>query len=174
MTQPHPIRRPPSSRPFSRVHSEPLPIVSSQSHASCSPIAPPSIQRDSPPTLKKQLDHWWGVPARFYVCPQVRLADMLRIGGADRMGRMAALGEVASKSVDFAVVELMSGCVVLVELGDRSHDQAERRECDRFVSAALEYSGIPVRRFRPDTPIHIRDFFDGPRGPRRGRSDPLD
>jgi hypothetical protein len=100
---------------------------------------------------------------RFYVCPQVRLADMLRIGGADRMGRTTALGKVASKSVDFAVVELTSGDVVLVELDDRSHDQAERRERDRFVNSVLEYSGIPVRRFRPDTPIHIRDFFEAPR-----------
>jgi hypothetical protein len=103
------------------------------------------------------------LPPGFYVCPQVRLADMLRIGGADRMGRMAALGKVASKSVDFAVVELTSGDVVLVvELDDRSHDQAGRRERDRFVNSVLEYSGIPVRRFRPDTPIHIRDFFEAP------------
>jgi very-short-patch-repair endonuclease len=80
------------------------------------------------------------------------------------MGRMTALGKVASKSVDFAVVELTSGDVVLVvELDDRSHDQAERRERDRFVNSVLEYSGIPVRRFRPDTPIHIRDFFEAPR-----------
>ncbi len=100
------------------------------------------------------------LPPGFYVCPQVRLADMLRIGGADRMSRMAALGKVASKSVDFAVVELASGDVVLVvELDDRTHDQAERRERDAFVNAVLEYSGIPIRRFRPETPIHVRDFF---------------
>jgi very-short-patch-repair endonuclease len=85
---------------------------------------------------------------------------MLRIGGADRMSRMAALSKVASKSVDFAVVELASGDVVLVvELDDRSHDQTERRERDAFVNAVLEYSGIPIRRFRPETPIHLRDFF---------------
>jgi len=100
------------------------------------------------------------LPPGFYVCPQVRLADMLRIDGADRMSRMAALGKVASKSVDFAVVELVSGDVVLVvELDDRTHDQAERRERDAFVNAVLEYSGIPIRRFRPETPIHVRDFF---------------
>lgn len=100
------------------------------------------------------------VPTGFYVCPQVRLADMLEIGGDDPMGRKVALNKVASKSVDFAVVELATGSVVLVvELDDRSHGRADRRERDAFVNAVLDRAGIPLRRFRPDTPIHIRDFF---------------
>ncbi len=103
------------------------------------------------------------LPAGFYVCPQVRLADMLRITSTDGMGRHTALNKVASKSVDFAVIGLTSGDVVLVvELDDRSHDRPERRERDAFVNAVLQHSGIPVRRFRPDMPIHVRDFFEPP------------
>jgi very-short-patch-repair endonuclease len=100
------------------------------------------------------------IPAGFYICPQVRLIDMLLVGPVTGFARQTAIGKVASKSVDFAIVALATGDIVLViELDDKTHDQPERRERDRFVNAVLERAGIPVRRFRPDTPIHVRDFF---------------
>jgi very-short-patch-repair endonuclease len=69
--------------------------------------------------------------------------------------------KVASKSVDFAVIELTSGNVVLVvELDDRSHQQPERRERDAFVDSVLDQSGIPIRRFRPDMSIRVADVFE--------------
>jgi hypothetical protein len=109
------------------------------------------------------------LPTGFYVCPQVRLADMLRFTGKDEFSRSIAVTKVASKSVDFAVVDLMSGDVVLVvELDDRTHDQPDRQRRDDFVNAVLERGGIPVRRFRPDTPIRVRDFFAGDGSPSMG------
>ncbi len=100
------------------------------------------------------------LPVGFYVCPQVRLADMLRVAGEDVPGQWRAVAKVASKSVDFAVVELTSGNVVLVvELDDQSHNRAERRDRDAFVDAALDRSGIPIRRFRPEMPIQVADVF---------------
>lgn len=104
------------------------------------------------------------VPTGFYICPQVRLADMLHINAQDALSGKVALSKVASKSVDFAIVELATGNVVLVvELDDKTHDRPDRRERDVFVNAVLDRSGIPIRRFRPSTAIQIRDFFEGNR-----------
>jgi hypothetical protein len=76
--------------------------------AGSAPGFPLALPRFAPrlPYERKQLLTAWErrallsmraqLPPGFYVCPQVRLADMLRIRGADRMGRMAALGKVAS------------------------------------------------------------------------------
>ncbi len=66
-----------------------------------------------------------------------------------------------SKSVDFAVVQMTTGNVVLVvELDDQSHNRPERRDRDMFVNSALELSDVPVRRFRPDMPIKVADVFE--------------
>ncbi len=101
------------------------------------------------------------LPVGFYVCPQVRLADMLRVDGENPQGQWRAIAKVASKSVDFAVIELTSGNVVLVvELDDRRHQQPERRERDAFVDSVLDRSGIPIRRFRPDMSIRVADVFE--------------
>jgi hypothetical protein len=101
------------------------------------------------------------LPVGFYVCPQVRLADMLRVDHEDAADQWRAIAKVARKSVDFAVVELTSGNVVLVvELDDQSHQWSERRDRDAFVNSVLDRCGIPIRRFRPDMPIQVADFFE--------------
>ena len=101
------------------------------------------------------------LPTGFYVCPQARLADMLDTQAGEGRTRAVALNKVTSKSLDFVVIELVTGNVVLaIELDDRSHDRADRRERDAFVDAVLQHCGIPIRRFRPDMPLHVRDFFE--------------
>ncbi len=100
------------------------------------------------------------IPTGFYVCPQVRLADMLIIPGNLAGGRTAALNRVSGKSVDFAIVRLDTGRVELVvELDDRSHAVAARRERDRFVNKVLETAGIPIIRFTPHQRLDVRDRF---------------
>jgi hypothetical protein len=100
------------------------------------------------------------LPTGFYVCPQVRLADMLAIGGGDPWQRQIALRRVASYSVDFAIIELASGRVaLLVELDDKTHDWPDRAARDWMVDAALREAGIPIKRFRPADRIEVRQHF---------------
>lgn len=89
------------------------------------------------------------LPPSLHVCPQVRLADLVTIWPTDARERQAALNRVASKSVDFAVIDSAGRVLLVVELDDCTHDRADRRERDRLVDAVLGQCGIPVRRVRP-------------------------
>ena len=89
------------------------------------------------------------LPSSLHVCPQVRLADLVSIRPTEAGERQGALNRVASKSVDFAVVDSAGRVLLVVELDDRSHERAGRRERDRVVDAVLGRCGIPVRRVRP-------------------------
>ncbi len=104
------------------------------------------------------------IPVGFYVCPQVRLADRMCVDGDNKTVRSRTLANVVSKSVDFAVLQITTGNVVLVvELDDQSHHRPERRDRDTFVNSVLERSDVPVRRFRPDMPLKVADFFESAR-----------
>lgn len=89
------------------------------------------------------------LPPSLHICPQVRLADVVGIREQDPKRRWAALSRVAAKSVDFAVIDTAGRTLLVVELDDRTHDRADRRERDRRVDALLRHCGVPVRRVRP-------------------------
>ena len=81
---------------------------------------------------------------------------MLAVTARDPSARQTALNRVASKSVDFVIVDLASGDARLViELDDRSHDRPDRRDRDALVDAALRVAGIPIARFRPGQRLDI-------------------
>ena len=68
----------------------------------------------------------------------------------DPSARQTALNRVAFKFVDFVVVDLASiDARLVIELDDRSHDRADRRDRDALVDAAIRTVGIPIARFRP-------------------------
>lgn len=93
------------------------------------------------------------LPPSLHVCPQVRLADLVTLRPMEARERQAALNRVASKSVDFVVIDSAGQTLLVVELDDRTHDRADRRERDRLVNAVLGQCGIPVRRVRPGQPV---------------------
>ena len=93
------------------------------------------------------------LPASLHICPQVRLADLVKIRPTEMGQRQVALNRVAAKSVDFAVIDTAGRTVLVLELDDRSHDRADHRERDRLVDAVLGQGGIPVRRERPGQPV---------------------
>lgn len=100
------------------------------------------------------------IPPGFYVCPQVRLADMLSVGSGADLRTSVALSKITRKSVDFAIIELSSGSVrLVVELDDRTHDRADRKDRDRFVDGALRTAGVPIARFRPNDRLDVRGRF---------------
>jgi hypothetical protein len=100
------------------------------------------------------------IPPGHYICPQVRLADMLSIHARNRAGYLRARNCVVAKSVDFVIVDIVSGNPVLVvELDDKSHAREDRQERDVLVNAVLREAGIAVARFRPKQRIDIRPFM---------------
>lgn len=99
------------------------------------------------------------LPTGFYLCPQVRLADLVEIV-VDTRRHPEALNRVASKSVDFVVIELATGRPALViELDDKSHSQFHRQQRDRFVNELMEALSIPLRRFTPSMVLDLSDVF---------------
>lgn len=80
---------------------------------------------------------------------KVRLADLIvPREGLPRPRFLSALHRVTSKHVDFVLCERASLLpLAAVELDDRSHRRADRRERDRFVEAALAAAGLPLLRF---------------------------
>jgi len=84
------------------------------------------------------------LPAGTALFPKVRLADVIACPAASwaRYG-----GPIAGKHLDFVLAEAATTRVLLaVELDDRSHAEASRRERDRFVDAALDAAEVPLLR----------------------------
>jgi hypothetical protein len=99
------------------------------------------------------------IPAGHYVCPQVRLAELVSIV-VDPRRFPEALNRVAGKSLDFVVIELATGRPVLaIELDDRSHQQRQRQDRDRFVNDLMEALNIPLRRFTPSMTLDVSGHF---------------
>ena len=82
---------------------------------------------------------------RYVVWPKVRLADLCQ--GLDRWADMAAFNRVSSKHVDFVLCDATTFRPVLaVELDDRSHRRADRRNRDVLVDQIFRTMGLGVYR----------------------------
>lgn len=82
---------------------------------------------------------------RYVVWPKVRLADLCQ--GLDRWADMAAFNRVSSKHVDFVLCDATTFRPVLaIELDDRSHRRADRRNRDVLVDQIFRTMGLGVYR----------------------------
>lgn len=95
------------------------------------------------------------LPNSYHACPQVRLADLVEITVRDPGLCRAALNRVASKSVDFAIIDGTGRAVLVIELDDRSHDRDDRRLRDQLVNAVLAQCQLPLLRVRPGQPLNV-------------------
>ena len=102
------------------------------------------------------------LPPGYHACPQVRLADAVEIVQRDPALRLAALGRVAQKSVDFAVVDGQGRGALVIELDDRSHARPDRRRRDEMVDAVLAHCAIPIKRIRPGQRVNIGTHLGTP------------
>jgi len=92
-----------------------------------------------------------------HLCPQVRLADIVNVESADRSAWRSAFNRIACKSVDFVVMDLLTGTpIMVIELDDRSHSRSDRRERDALVDRVLCEASIPLVRFKPFGKLDIR------------------
>jgi hypothetical protein len=80
---------------------------------------------------------------------KARLADILKVrDGFDFGPEQAAFNRISRKHVDFVITEKGSSRIVgVVELDDRSHQRADRRNRDQQVDQWLKGAGIPVLHY---------------------------
>jgi very-short-patch-repair endonuclease len=82
------------------------------------------------------------VDSRYVICPKVRLADLVHT--VERNDR-ANMNRIIQKHVDFVLCEKESMKPILViELDDKSHARADRRERDELVDAVFESAQLPL------------------------------
>ncbi|ELN5383224.1 DUF2726 domain-containing protein [Escherichia coli] len=87
---------------------------------------------------------------RWYLCPQVRVADIVQLNGniRPRSRQWWQLFRIVSQwHVDVVIVERCSFSIVAaVELDDASHLRPERRRRDILLEEVLRQAGIPLLR----------------------------
>ncbi|EJE0757255.1 DUF2726 domain-containing protein [Escherichia coli] len=86
---------------------------------------------------------------RWYLCPQVRVADIVQLNGniRPRSRQWWRLFRMSQWHVDVVIVERRSFSIVAaVELDDASHLRPERRRRDILLEEVLRLAGIPLLR----------------------------
>jgi hypothetical protein len=82
-------------------------------------------------------------PADLMIAMKVRLADLINC--PPDAWKAGFFGRISQKHVDFVLVDIATTAIALViELDDRSHRQAARRDRDAFVDRALAAAGITI------------------------------
>jgi very-short-patch-repair endonuclease len=92
------------------------------------------------------------IPRGSYVLAQVRLANLVAVesGTVAFRGRFNA---IAMKCVDFVIVNHSTlAPLLIIELDDRSHELADRRNRDNFVDEVLSAAGLPILHW----PVQVR------------------
>ena len=84
---------------------------------------------------------------------KVRVADVITVRkGLSREERQGALNRVTQKHLDFVVCHPDDlGILYVVELDDKSHERADRRARDAFLSHALAAAGVALIRVNRST-----------------------
>lgn len=87
------------------------------------------------------------IPDKTMIAPKVRLGDV--IGCSETDWRAGHGPRISAKHLDFVLIERTSSRILAcIELDDRSHDRADRRERDAFVDKALAAAQVPLLRVR--------------------------
>lgn len=91
------------------------------------------------------------------ICPKVRIFDLIepKKGAAKRQ---TLINKIQSKHVDFVLVDQSMNVIGVLELDDKTHDRADRKDRDSFVRDALEGAGITMIQTRSITPETLDGF----------------
>ena len=82
------------------------------------------------------------------ICCKVRLEDIVKVrDGIPGKEEFSLRNRIKSRHLDFVLCDQATMTILLcIELDDRTHRQAERKERDAFVDTLLEGVGIPLMR----------------------------
>ena len=92
------------------------------------------------------------------ICPKVRLLDI--IIPREGPNKLAALGKINSKHVDFVICDDKLYIKGIVELDDNSHKKPDRAERDKFVYSILTSVGYKVIHTYSVTEDTLKCFID--------------
>jgi hypothetical protein len=86
----------------------------------------------------------------FRLFGKVRVEDLISVRpGLDRHAWQSFRNRIKSRHIDIVVVERKTFKPVwAIELDDKSHDSAKRKERDSFLDNAFEAAGLPLVRFK--------------------------
>jgi hypothetical protein len=85
------------------------------------------------------------VPPTLSTSMKVRLCDVIGCTGAGWRSGFGA--KISQKHIDFVLVDAATTDIRLaIELDDRTHQRADRRDRDTFVDRALATAGVPILR----------------------------
>ena len=109
--------------------------------------AMPSLFSAAELKFRNSLEQTVGKRIRVYA--KVRIADVVRVRRGLNSGRYyRAFNAIACKHLDYVLCEADSGAIIaVIELDDRSHQRADRRERDAFVDSVMKAAGIPILHF---------------------------
>lgn len=101
-----------------------------------------------------------GIRDGFHVCPQVRLADLVKVKAPNPATYLKAASGLQRKSIDFIIVCEKTGDAVLgIELDDKTHNRPDRKKRDIYVNHVFQTIGVPLLRVTPKDRINIPDFL---------------
>lgn len=107
-------------------------------------------------SLQEAVGEWWGISIK------TRLADIIRC--PEKLWHSSHGRKLSQKHVDFVLYDRNTAATVAaIELDDRSHDKAHRRERDAFVNAALNSAGVLLLRVQVSAeyrPTAIRRYIE--------------
>lgn len=79
----------------------------------------------------------------YYVCPKIRLADVIDVRG-DAMEYNAAWNRIAAKRIDFLITNDLFRPVLAIDLMGDSHFGGQQKGPDPWLERALGACGLPV------------------------------
>ena len=91
------------------------------------------------------------------ICPKVRLRDLIEPKRGTGK-KQTLINKIQSKHVDFVLVDQSMNVIGVLELDDKTHDRADRKERDGFVREALEGAGITMIQTRSITEETLEGF----------------
>jgi hypothetical protein len=86
---------------------------------------------------------------RAYLCPKVRIADIVNVRCRDRRAWQSAFNRIAMKHVDFVVLSRQGKVLFAVEIDDSTHLLDHRKKRDELVDNVFSHAGIPLVRIEP-------------------------
>jgi hypothetical protein len=89
------------------------------------------------------------IDGRLMIMSKVRVADLLNVTSESRPARHRVFCSIASKHVDFVLVDAQNlRPLAAVELDDSTHQRADRRKRDELLDDLFEKADFPLLRFK--------------------------
>ena len=99
------------------------------------------------------------VDGRLLILSKVRVADLLSVTSESRSARYRVFRSIASKHVDFVLVEAKDlRPLAAIELDDSTHRRLDRRKRDELLDDLFAKANLPLIRFKTGSTYNPRSI----------------